>query len=48
MANNVNFSINFISINSNAKKLLNELFNRIRTDGEYSWFYDIFVKLLLE
>ena len=43
MANNVNFSINFISINSSAKKLLDELFNRIRTDGEYSWFYDIFV-----
>ena len=43
MANNVNFSINFFSINKDAKKLLDELFNRIRKDGEYSWFYDIFV-----
>ena len=43
MANNVNFSINFFSINKDAKKLLDELFNRIRKDSEYSWFYDIFV-----
>ena len=43
MANYVNFSINFISINSEAKQLLDELFTRIRKDGEHSWFYDIFV-----
>ena len=43
MANYVNFSINFISINSDAKQLLDELFTRIRKDGEHSWFYDIFV-----
>ena len=43
MANNVNFVISFDKINNKAKELLNSLYDRIRTDGEHSWFFDIFV-----
>jgi len=43
MANHVHYSVNFHQINEQARAKLQELFSRVRTDGNYQWFSDIFV-----
>ena len=44
MANHVHFSVNFHRINDAAKGKLKEMFGRIREDGNYRWFSDMFVE----
>ena len=44
MANHVHFSVNFHQINDEARAKLKEMFGRIREDGNYRWFSDIFVE----
>jgi hypothetical protein len=43
MANNVHWNLTFYEINDAAKSKLVELCDRVRTDGEYLWFSDLFV-----
>ena len=43
MANNVHFSVDFHLINDDAKSKLTEMYTRIRTDGEFQLFGDMFV-----
>ena len=43
MANHVHYSVTFHQINEDAKAKLLELYSRVRTDGNYRWFSDIFV-----
>ena len=43
MANHVNWSINFDSINDAAKEKLKEILERVRTDTPHQWLGDIFV-----
>lgn len=44
MANHVHFAVNFHQINDEARAKLKEMFDRIRQDGNYRWFSDIFVE----
>jgi hypothetical protein len=44
MANHVHFHIEFHQINDAAKEKLQEMGKRIRTDGSYRWFSDMFVE----
>ena len=43
MANHVHFAVEFHQMNDAAKEKLKELYSRVRTDGTYRWFGDIFV-----
>ena len=43
MANHVHYSITIHQINDAAREKLKEMFSRVRTDGDYRWFADIFV-----
>jgi len=43
MANHVHTSVNFHRINDEGKKVLQELYSRVRKDQDYNWFSDIFV-----
>lgn len=43
MANYVNTSVTFHKINDQGKKVLEELYSRVRKDNKHEWFSDIFV-----
>lgn len=44
MANHVHYSVTIHQINDEARAKLKEMFGRIREDGNYRWFSDIFVE----
>ena len=43
MANHVHTNVNFHRINDEGKKVLQELYSRVRTENSHEWFADIFV-----
>lgn len=44
MANHVHYNVTIHQINDEARAKLKEMFSRVRTDGNYRWFSDIFVE----